>query len=80
MTRYASWELDEGDEIAPGRVALKPLGGGNRMYRKQNQSSPWKWNTSCCASVGRRFRSQGATYWRMMGAPPADRGRIGWIA
>ena len=30
MTKYASWELEEGDEIAPGRVALKPLGGGNR--------------------------------------------------
>jgi len=30
MTDYASWELDEGDEIAPGRVALKPIGGGNR--------------------------------------------------
>ena len=30
MTKYASWKLDEGEEIAPGRVALKPLGGGNR--------------------------------------------------
>jgi serine/threonine protein kinase len=30
MTKYPSWELDEGEEIAPGRVALKPLGGGNR--------------------------------------------------
>ena len=30
MTDYASWELEEGDAIAPGRVALKPLGGGNR--------------------------------------------------
>ncbi len=26
-----SWEFDEGAEIAPGRVALKPLGGGS-MY------------------------------------------------
>jgi serine/threonine protein kinase len=25
-----SWELGEGDEIAPGRTVLKPLGGGNR--------------------------------------------------
>ena len=30
MTKYPSWELAEGEEIAPGRVALKPLGGGNR--------------------------------------------------
>ena len=30
MTKYASWELEEGAEIAPGRFALKPLGGGNR--------------------------------------------------
>ena len=30
MSKYASWELEEGAEIAPGRVALKPLGGGNR--------------------------------------------------
>jgi len=30
MTKYPSWELEEGAEIAPGRVALKPLGGGNR--------------------------------------------------
>ena len=27
----SSWEFDEGAEIAPGRVALKPLGGGS-MY------------------------------------------------
>ena len=26
----ASWELREGDEIAPGRSVLKLLGGGNR--------------------------------------------------
>jgi eukaryotic-like serine/threonine-protein kinase len=26
----ASWELEEGDEIAPGRSVLKLLGGGNR--------------------------------------------------
>ena len=25
-----SWELEEGDEIAPGRTALKRLGGGRR--------------------------------------------------
>ena len=30
MSKYPSWELEEGAEIAPGRVALKPLGGGNR--------------------------------------------------
>jgi serine/threonine protein kinase len=30
MTKYASWELEEGAEVAPGRFALKPLGGGNR--------------------------------------------------
>jgi serine/threonine-protein kinase len=30
MTRYASWELEDGAEIAPGRVAIKPIGGGNR--------------------------------------------------
>lgn len=30
MTVYASWELEEGAEVAPGRFALKPLGGGNR--------------------------------------------------
>lgn len=30
MSEYASWEFGEGEEIAPGRVALKPLGGGNR--------------------------------------------------
>jgi len=27
---YASWGFDEGAEIHPGRVAVKPLGGGNR--------------------------------------------------
>jgi serine/threonine protein kinase len=27
---HASWEFGEGDEIAPGRVVLKPIGGGNR--------------------------------------------------
>ena len=30
MGDYASWEFEEGEEIAPGRVVLKPLGGGNR--------------------------------------------------
>ena len=28
-TERASWEFDEGDEIAPGRTILKPIGGGN---------------------------------------------------
>jgi serine/threonine protein kinase len=27
---YASWGFEEGDEVHPGRVALKTLGGGNR--------------------------------------------------
>jgi serine/threonine protein kinase len=27
---HVSWEFEEGDEIAPGRVVLKPIGGGNR--------------------------------------------------
>jgi eukaryotic-like serine/threonine-protein kinase len=27
---YPSWGFEEGDEIHPGRVALKPIGGGNR--------------------------------------------------
>src|SRR5918911_4127786 len=26
----ASWDLDEGDPIAPGRTVLRHLGGGNR--------------------------------------------------
>jgi eukaryotic-like serine/threonine-protein kinase len=30
MSGYESWGLDEGEEISPGRIALKPLGGGNR--------------------------------------------------
>jgi len=30
MNRYASWGFEEGEEIAPGRVVLKTLGGGNR--------------------------------------------------
>ncbi|HKQ43695.1 MAG TPA: serine/threonine-protein kinase [Pseudonocardia sp.] len=30
MGDYASWELEEGEEIVPGRTALKPIGGGNR--------------------------------------------------
>jgi eukaryotic-like serine/threonine-protein kinase len=27
---YASWEFEEGEEIHPGRVVLKPIGGGSR--------------------------------------------------
>jgi serine/threonine protein kinase len=30
MSKHASWELAEGDAIAPQRYALKALGGGNR--------------------------------------------------
>lgn len=30
MGQYASWEFEEGEEIAPGRAVLKVLGGGNR--------------------------------------------------
>ena len=30
MSEHASWDLAEGEPIAPGRVALKSLGGGNR--------------------------------------------------
>jgi eukaryotic-like serine/threonine-protein kinase len=30
MSEHASWEFEEGAEIRPGRVALKPVGGGNR--------------------------------------------------
>lgn len=30
MGDYASWEFDEGQEIHPGRIVLKPIGGGNR--------------------------------------------------
>ena len=30
MSEYASWEFEEGEEIAPGRVVLKTIGGGNR--------------------------------------------------
>lgn len=30
MSKYASWEFQEGDEIHPGRIVLKPIGGGNR--------------------------------------------------
>jgi eukaryotic-like serine/threonine-protein kinase len=30
VSEYAGWGFDEGTEIAPGRVALKALGGGNR--------------------------------------------------
>jgi eukaryotic-like serine/threonine-protein kinase len=28
--KYASWRFEEGEEITPGRVVLKALGGGNR--------------------------------------------------
>lgn len=30
MGEHVSWEFEEGDEIHPGRVVLKPIGGGNR--------------------------------------------------
>lgn len=30
MGEHASWEFEEGDEIAPGRIVLQPIGGGNR--------------------------------------------------
>jgi eukaryotic-like serine/threonine-protein kinase len=30
MGDYASWGLEEGEEIVPGRTALKAIGGGNR--------------------------------------------------
>jgi eukaryotic-like serine/threonine-protein kinase len=30
MGDYASWEFEEGAEIAPGRAVLKTIGGGNR--------------------------------------------------
>lgn len=30
MSEYASWGFEEGSEIAPGRVVLKAIGGGNR--------------------------------------------------
>lgn len=30
MGEYASWEFEEGAELHPGRVVLKPIGGGNR--------------------------------------------------
>lgn len=30
MSEHPSWEFEEGDEIAPGRVVLKAIGGGNR--------------------------------------------------
>lgn len=30
MSEYRGWGFEEGDEIAPGRVALRALGGGNR--------------------------------------------------
>lgn len=30
MGDYASWEFEEGVELHPGRVVLKPIGGGNR--------------------------------------------------
>src|SRR4051794_11168044 len=29
-SRKPSWELAEGDELAPGRTVVAPLGGGNR--------------------------------------------------
>jgi serine/threonine protein kinase len=30
VTKRAGWDLSEGDEIAPGRIALEKLGGGKR--------------------------------------------------
>lgn len=30
MGDYASWGFEEGEEICPGRVVLKPIGGGSR--------------------------------------------------
>ena len=30
MSEHSSWDFQEGEEIAPGRVVLKPIGGGNR--------------------------------------------------
>ena len=30
MSGHASWDFEEGDEIVPGRTAVKPIGGGNR--------------------------------------------------
>lgn len=30
MIEHASWEFEEGEEIAPGRAVLKTIGGGNR--------------------------------------------------
>lgn len=30
MGDYASWEFEQGEELHPGRIVLKPIGGGNR--------------------------------------------------
>jgi serine/threonine protein kinase len=30
MGEYASWEFEEGEELHPGRIVLKSIGGGNR--------------------------------------------------
>jgi eukaryotic-like serine/threonine-protein kinase len=30
MGDYASWNFEEGEELCPGRIVLKPIGGGNR--------------------------------------------------
>ncbi len=30
MGEYASWEFEEGEQLHPGRIVLKPIGGGNR--------------------------------------------------
>lgn len=30
MGECASWEFEEGEELHPGRIVLKPIGGGNR--------------------------------------------------
>jgi eukaryotic-like serine/threonine-protein kinase len=30
VSEHPSWEFEEGEELSPGRVVLKPIGGGNR--------------------------------------------------
>jgi eukaryotic-like serine/threonine-protein kinase len=30
MSEHASWEFEEGDELAPGRIVLRTIGGGNQ--------------------------------------------------
>lgn len=31
MAEHASWEFEEGDELAPGRIVLRTIGGGNQF-------------------------------------------------